>query len=152
MRAGIESAVPQGQCVVFAVSAPIRLSAQTGVALIELTRARLALGLTAAASLGVQVLHGNDVRVRVVATRSRHAVRVAGFVHNPDPPPDSLLDLAQSLLARADPLDGGGNDDAAPDAIVLRAACAQVFDAEGFAVIFADTRSPRIVTSGRRSA
>ena len=96
VRGALEGAVPDGLCVVFALTAPIREPSKTLTALIETIRARLSLG----AVLGehVEALHGNEVRVRVVTSRLPQAVRVAGFVHNPDPPPSVLLDMAQPML------------------------------------------------------
>ena len=132
IRSALEGAVPDGVCVVFAVTAPIREPSKTSAALIEIIRARLSLG----AVLGdhAEPLYGNEVRVRVVTSRSPYAARVAGFVHNPDPPPSGLLDMAQSLLECVE----------APDVTripsnleTLRRVCEQVLDENGCAKVVA---------------
>ena len=135
VRGELEGDVPDGLCVVFAVAAPIREPSRTITALVEVLRARLSLG----AVLGehAELLHGNAGRVRILTSRSPHAARVAGFVHNPDPPPDALLDMAQSVLESVEAPDVAGSDGAAPDLETLRRVCEQVLDADGCAKVVA---------------
>ncbi len=136
VRAAVEAAVPNGLCVIFAVTAPIREPSKTLTGLIETIRARLSLG----AGLGEHqaAIHANGVRVRVVKSRLAHAAKVAGFVHNPDPPPGALLDLAQALLAGVE----------APDVAVscgqtLRRVCEKVLEAESCAKVVAAVTQQR---------
>jgi hypothetical protein len=138
VRSSLGGAVPDSLCVVFAVTAPIREPSKTTSAVIETIRAKLA----REAVLGEQVEHphGNEVRVRVVTSRSPYAVRVAGFVHNPDPPPGGLLDLAQSLLECVETPGLARNVSTAPTLKMLRLMCEQVLDPEGCAVVFATLR------------
>ena len=114
----LQGAVPDGLCVVFTVTAPIQEPAKTMAALVETIRAQLSLGAESAEH--VEVLQGNKVRVRVVTSRSPNAKRAAGFVHNPDPPPTILLDMAQSLLERGYAPIAAGNASNAPDLDMLR--------------------------------
>ncbi len=135
VRGALEGAVPDGLCVMFAVTAPIREPSKTLTALIEIIRARLSLG----AVLGehAEALHGNEVRVRVVTARSPYAARVAGFVHNPDTPPSALLDMAQSLLECVEAPDVASSNGTAPNLETLRRVCEQVLDADGCAKVVA---------------
>jgi hypothetical protein len=96
VRGALEGAVPEGLSVVFAVTAPIREPAKTMAALAETIRVRLSNG--AAPGERAETIHGNRIRVRLVTNRSRHPARIAGFVHNPEPSPGALLDMAQLLL------------------------------------------------------
>ena len=43
-------------------------------------------------------VHGNRVRIRILAHGLDHAPRVMGFVHNPDVDPRRLFDLARDTL------------------------------------------------------
>ena len=141
VRGALEGAVPDGLCVVFAVTAPIREPSKTLAALIEIIRARLSLG----AVLGdhTEALHGNEVRMRVVTSRSPHAAKVAGFVHNPDPPPSGLLDLAQSLLECVEASDVTRSHGTSPNLETLRRVCEQVLDADGCAKVVASVGQQR---------
>ncbi len=106
----VGGAVPDGRCVLFAVTAPIREPGRTIAALVETIRARITEDAFAAE------IYGNLVRVRVVANVSRPGVTIAGFVHNPAPSPDALLDMMQVVL-------GGGD---APEAGALQRDCERV--------------------------
>ncbi|MBV9537988.1 MAG: hypothetical protein JOY70_03525 [Acidisphaera sp.] len=97
VRDALERDLPDGVCVLFTVTAPIREPAKTTTALIATIRARVSCG--AVPGDHIATLHDNEVRVRVVACRSPHALRVTGFVHNPHPAARALLDAAQSRLA-----------------------------------------------------
>ena len=141
IRGALEGVVPDGLCVVFAVTAPIREPSKMTTALVETIRARLSLGSVPGEH--AEVLHGNEVRVRFVTSRSPHAARVAGFVHNPDPPPGALLDLAQLLLECVQAPDVAGGDSAARNSETLRRVCEQVLDADGCAMVVAATGQRR---------
>jgi hypothetical protein len=122
----LEGAVPEGLCVVFAVTAPIREPSKTRAALAETIRVRL----SREAVLGehAEVIHGNEIRVRVVTNRSRHPARIAGFVHNPNPPPSALLDMAQLLLNGVNAPELTGSDRTARDVVALQRVCEQLFN------------------------
>ena len=59
VRGALEEAVPDGLCVLFAVTAPIREPSKTLAALIETIRARLSFG--AVPGDHAEALHGNEV-------------------------------------------------------------------------------------------
>ncbi len=135
VRSALEGAVPDGRCVVFTVTAPIREPSKTMAALIEMIQLQLSVGAVLAEH--AQTLHGNEVRVRVVANQSRHAEKVAGFVHNPDPPPDVPLNIAQSLLEIVEVSDVARSQSSAAKLDTLRRVCGQVLDANGCAKVVA---------------
>ena len=141
IRGALEGTVPDGRCVVFTMTAPIREPSKTRAALIEIIREKLSLGAVLAEH--AETLHGNDIRVRVVASTSLHAARVAGFVHHPDTPPKLLLDMAQFLLEFVEPPDGAGRDDAVPNRGTLQRVCGQILDAEGCAKFLAAVNQRR---------
>ena len=95
----LSGGVPDGVCVVFTVSAPIREPAKTTAAIILLARAMLPPGTNAELA---ETVHGNSVRMRVVRRATERTAKVAGFVHNAEPPPEVLLDLAQALAQGID--------------------------------------------------
>ncbi len=134
VRAALEGTVPNGRCVVFAVTAPIREPSKTSAALIKTIRARLTLG--AVPGDHVEALHGNEVRVRIVTSRSPHAAKVAGFVHNPDPPPSGLLDMAQALLESVEAPDMVRTRGTPAAVRTLQRVCEQVLDEDGCTKVF----------------
>ncbi len=90
---GLQDSVPDGKTVVLTVTAPIRQSGKTAAAL----EAKIKDGL-ARKTLNIKdTIEGNGVRARLVKGGNP---KVIGFVHNPDPKSDVLLDLTQSLLER----------------------------------------------------
>jgi hypothetical protein len=96
LQTALSQLVPDGQTVVLAVTAPIRQHTKTAVAL----ESRIQDGL-ARRSARMEIkdtICGNGVRVRLVKGVSHRMPKVIGFVHNPDPDADVLLDLTQSLL------------------------------------------------------
>ena len=72
-----------------------------------------------------------------MTSQSPHAAKVAGFVHNPDPPPIVLLDIAESMLKCVEAPDVAGRLFTAPNLDMLRRVCEQVLDADGYAKIVA---------------
>ena len=97
LRSALRELVPGGLTVIVTVTAPIRLASKTAAALEERIRACLA-----RSSLGMrrdETIHGNQVRVRFVKSRTQRAPKVIGLVHNPDTDPDMLLKVARSLLS-----------------------------------------------------
>ncbi|HWF00410.1 MAG TPA: hypothetical protein VG248_11480 [Caulobacteraceae bacterium] len=110
----LEPAVPEGLCVAFAVSAPIREPSKTTKALCATIRAQLASG--AVPGTVAQTIHGNAIQARLMTKRSAHPTRIFGFIHNHDPAPDALFDMAQRLLNGAqspEAASGGARRDAA---------------------------------------
>jgi hypothetical protein len=126
VRDALKDALPDGLCVLFAVTAPIREPSKTTTALVATIRSWLSAG--AGPSEHAEVLYGNQIRVRIVTRRSPHAARIAGFVHDPLPPPDALLDIAQSFLEGDDAPDVARNNGAAPDLETLRRIREQMLD------------------------
>jgi hypothetical protein len=96
LQAALSGAVPDGEAVLLTVTAPIRLPAKTATALETTIRDGLAHGSPPAEVR--ETIHGNQVRVRFVQGVSRRTSKLIGFVHNPDPDPEVLLDLTQALL------------------------------------------------------
>ena len=135
VRSALDEAVPEGLCAVFTVTAPIREPSKTTAAIIEVVRAQLLLGPTLAEL--AEALHGNKVRVHVVKSRLVNAGRVAGFVHNPDPPPTVLFEIVQLLLDNVEVSDLAGSNGTAPDPDTLRRVCGQLLDADECAKIVA---------------
>jgi hypothetical protein len=98
LQSAVAELVPDGQAVVLTVTAPIRLPSRTAVAL----EGKLRDGL-APRSVQVELremIHGNQIRARLVRGLSRRMPKVIGFVHNPESDPDVLLRLTQTLLQR----------------------------------------------------
>jgi hypothetical protein len=98
LRSALRELVPGGLTVIVTVTAPIRLASKTAAALEEKIRACLA----RSSSLGMrrdETIHGNQVRVRFVKSRTQRAPKLIGLVHNPDTDPDMLLKVARSLLS-----------------------------------------------------
>lgn len=94
MRDGLQDSVPAGKTVVFTVTAPIRQSGKTAAEFAE----AIETGLARRATLDIKAtIQGNSVRARLVKGGNP---KVIGFIHNPDPKSDVLLDLTQSLLAQ----------------------------------------------------
>ena len=91
VQAGVGPGVPADQCIAFAVTAPIRLPAKTSAALQECLRRLRSEGLST-------VLHGNEVRARLVRHTAGGVPRVMGFVHNPDVDGEVLLTIVATGL------------------------------------------------------
>ena len=94
MRDGLQDGVPDGRTVVFTVTAPIRQSGKTAAGFAE----AIETGLARRAALDIkETIQGNAVRARLVKGGNP---KVIGFIHNPDPNSDVLLDLTQALLGQ----------------------------------------------------
>jgi hypothetical protein len=96
LQAALHEAVPDGKTLMLSVTAPIRLPAKTVAALEERIRSDLA-RQPGQVELR-ETIHGNHVRARLVKGGARGTSKVIGFVHNPEPEPGALMDIAQSLL------------------------------------------------------
>ena len=92
VKAALADVVPQGQAVVFTVTAPIRLPAKTAAALESLLRDCPPDGERR------EVLHGNPVRVRRLTGVPPHMPKTLGFVHNPSSDAGLILDIAAARL------------------------------------------------------
>jgi len=100
LQTALQDSVPDGKTIVLTVTAPIRQSGKTAAAFEEKIKDELA---RRPATLNVkETIHGNGVRARLVKGGNP---KVIGFVHNPDPKSDVLLDLTQSLLERVSALE-----------------------------------------------
>ena len=96
LRDALRESVPDGKAVIFTVTAPIRLPSKTAAALEDKIRNSLA---RRSAHVALKdAIHGNRVRIWLVAHDARRTSRVIGFVHNPDTNPDLLLDMTRSML------------------------------------------------------
>jgi hypothetical protein len=96
LKASLAGVVPEGQTVIFTVTAPIKLRAKTAAALEDLVRGDL---------LGAEVhriIHGNRVRVRRVTNVPTYMPRVVGFVHNPESDAGLIMAQAESRLLGRD--------------------------------------------------
>lgn len=94
LRAFVETSAPAEVSVLFTLTAPIRLPAKTADEVKRQIGDLVSRG--APREDASMVVHGNAVRLRLVASASSH--RFVGFVHNPASPSDRLLDLAQQWL------------------------------------------------------
>jgi len=92
LQTTLAEVVPEGQAVLFTVTAPIRRPAKTAAALESLVRRGLSGGEVR------DTIHGNEVRLRRVTGVPAPKPRVLGFVHNPESDSGLLLDLAESRL------------------------------------------------------
>ncbi|MGH6985999.1 MAG: hypothetical protein ACRED9_04060 [Caulobacteraceae bacterium] len=81
-------------------TAPIRLPARTAQAIEE--RLRKCLGHAGAKFDLAEMIHGNEVRLRLLEARG--ASQAVGFIHNTGIDPGSLFDLAQALLGKIEPM------------------------------------------------
>lgn len=90
--------VTEGKTVIVAITAPIRQDSKTGAVVEGKVRELLA---RRRVHLKTKV-HGNGIQIRVLEGGGRRAPRLIGFVHNPEPPPAALFDVADRLLACMD--------------------------------------------------
>jgi hypothetical protein len=95
VRDAVGDTVPDGKSVIFTVTAPIRLPSKTARAVEE--RIRYALTRPSARVELEDVIHGNRVRIWVVARKSRRS-KIAGLVHNPGVSADDLFAAAQLMV------------------------------------------------------
>jgi hypothetical protein len=92
VKAALAGAVPEGESVVFAITAPIRSPAKAALAVESLARA------CPPGSERRATIHDNEVRVcRLTGVRKRMP-RALGFVHNVESDAGAVLDLAEALL------------------------------------------------------
>jgi hypothetical protein len=94
LKTALAASVTDGKTVMVTVTAPIRLSGKTALALEERIRPLLA---GRAAEFEDMIL-GNAVRVRIAKTGIARAPKVVGFVHNPGLDTRTFFDVVQSLI------------------------------------------------------
>ena len=97
VQSSLNAIVPDGNTLMFTITAPIRLAAKTAIILAEKVR-----GAVAHQSARVdlkETINGNEVRVRLLKG-VLNGRRLIGFVHNPDSDPEILFEATQSLLRR----------------------------------------------------
>jgi hypothetical protein len=92
LKAALASAVPEGETVVFTISAPIRLPAKTAVALDHLLRDGPTEGERR------EIVHGNVVRARRLKRVPKHMPKVLGFVYSVESDASAILALAEAHL------------------------------------------------------
>jgi hypothetical protein len=93
LRSAFDRAAPPGVVALVAISAPIRLPAQT---VSDLNQALQTLLATPPPQPDWAAnVHGNQVRLRVIPAARGAPPSLIGFVHNPGTASDHLLDLAE---------------------------------------------------------
>jgi hypothetical protein len=96
LRDRLDEDAPDGTSVLLTITAPIRLPAKTAAALEDKIRARLRRGT--AGRDEKDVIHGNQVRIRLLRDESGRAPGLIGLAHNSDSAPLQLLNTTQQLL------------------------------------------------------
>jgi hypothetical protein len=91
LKAALASVVPEGQTVVFTISAPIRVPEKTAGALKNMVR-------SAPAVERREIVHDNEVRTRPVTGVPKHMPEVLGFVHSVESDAGAILALAEARL------------------------------------------------------
>ena len=89
LKAGLTELVPEGEALLFTITAPIKLPGKTATAL-----KGLALGELSGGEFRGNV-HGNEVRIRRLVGISLPLPKVIAFVHNPESDADVILKLAE---------------------------------------------------------
>jgi hypothetical protein len=92
LKAALASVVPEGQTLVFTISAPIRLPGKTAAALENMVRA------SPPGAERREIVHDNEVRTRQLKGVSKHMPKVLGFVHNVESDAGAILALAEARL------------------------------------------------------
>jgi hypothetical protein len=96
VQSALHEVVPDGNTLLFTITAPIRLASKTATALEDRVCRSLA-GRTARIDFAATI-HGNQLRVRHLRSCVQGAPKVIGFVHNPETDPEILFDVTQSLF------------------------------------------------------
>jgi hypothetical protein len=94
LKTALADAVPEGQTIIFTVTAPIKRRAKTATALEALVRSGLPNGDVS------DTVEDNHVLVRRVTDVPHQMPKVIGFVHNSESDADLILRLAESQLRR----------------------------------------------------
>ena len=96
LKTALRESVPQHATLVITVTAPIRKSSRTVVALADeigrlLARKRARVDIK-------ETINGNRIQARLVKDVSGRASRAIGFVHNPDSDPEVLFGVTAVML------------------------------------------------------
>jgi hypothetical protein len=92
LKAALADAIPEGETVVFTITAPIRLPAKTAATLQDILRD----GPIDAERR--EVVHDNKVRIRWLKGVSKRTPKVLGFVHTSESGAGIILALAEARL------------------------------------------------------
>jgi hypothetical protein len=154
LRDSLQDAVPDGETLVFTITAPIRMWTKTASVLEEAIRDGL--GRQSSFSNNKHAIHNNHIEVRLVKHGLIGASKVAGFVHNPESEPALIFDMTSSLIecigaagVRAPTKDVRerwlvlANEDGPPHIEAFRAIYAQLFipnDFKRILMVFAEGR------------
>ena len=92
LKAALASVIPEGQAVVFAISAPIRLPAKTEIALSNLGRSG------PRDPQRHEIVYGNKVQIRWLSDVPKHMPKVLGFVHSSESDAGVILALVEARL------------------------------------------------------
>ena len=96
LRASVERAVPIGETVIVTITAPIKLPAKTAYELERLVK-DFPESRIRHQDRRVTIFH-NEISLRVVASSSKRAAKLIGFVHNPGTDSKLLLNLAAQWI------------------------------------------------------
>jgi len=86
--------VPDGSTVLVSVTAPIRLAAKTASAVRDRTHALL----RSSRRNAEEMIHGNDVHIRVLRGVPKRLPKLLAFVHNPTSDPILFFDIAGEFI------------------------------------------------------
>lgn len=92
LQAALTNLVPDGEAVIFTVTAPIKFPAKTAAVLESLMGDGLPYGDRR------EVVHGNYVRIRRLTDVPRQRPKVLGFVHDPASDTGVIMALAEARL------------------------------------------------------
>ena len=92
LKAALAAIVPEGQSVVFTVTAPIRRPSETAGVLEDLFHNGMPDGELRKA------IHGNHVWIRPIIGVARYMPKVIALVHNPESDPGLILAIAEARL------------------------------------------------------
>ena len=92
LKAALASVIPEGQAVVFAISAPIRLPAKTEMALSNMVLSG------PRDPQRHEIVHGNKVQIRWLSDVPKHMPKVLGFVHSVELDAGVILALVEARL------------------------------------------------------
>jgi hypothetical protein len=94
LKAALATVIPEGQAVVFAISAPIRLPAKTETALHNMVRSG------PRDPQRHEIVHGNKVQIRWLSDVPKHMPKVLAFVHSVEVDAGVILALVEARLLK----------------------------------------------------
>jgi hypothetical protein len=92
LKAALAGAVPEGQTVIFTISAPIRLPGKTAEVLETMIRS------DPPDAQRREIVHDNEVRTRRLRGVPERMPKVLGFVHNVESDAGAILALVEARL------------------------------------------------------